>query len=93
VSAVRRYSIALLLTSLALALGLVGRGTWGTAATYSFFLGAVMLSSWISGLGPGLVATFLGTVAADYFLIPPIHTITLDSSRLVQLSSFIAISF
>jgi PAS domain S-box-containing protein len=81
-----------LLTSLAWALGLVGQGTWGTAATYSFFLGAVMLSSWISGLGPGLVATFLGTVAADYFLIPPIHTITLDSSRLVQLSSFIAIS-
>ena len=91
-SAVRRYSIAVLLTSLALSLGLGGRGTWGAAATYSFFLGAVMLTSWISGLGPGLVATFLGTVAADYFLIPPIHTITFDSSRLVQLSTFVAIS-
>jgi PAS domain S-box-containing protein len=89
---VRRYSVALLLTSLALALGLLGRGTWGAAATYSFFLGAVMLSSWLSGLGPGLVATFLGTVAADYFLIPPVYTITFDSSRLVQLSTFVAIS-
>jgi PAS domain S-box-containing protein len=92
VSAVRRYSIAVLLTSLALTLGLLGRGTWGTAATYSFFLGAVMLSSWISGLGPGLAATVLGTVAADYFLIPPIHTVTFDSSRLIQLSTFVAIS-
>ena len=54
VSAIRRYSIAVLLTSLALTLGLLGRGTSGTAATYSFLLGAVMLSSWISGLGPGL---------------------------------------
>jgi len=92
VSAVRRYSIAVLLTLLALALGLVGQGTWGTAATYSFFLGAVMLSSWISGLGPGLAATLLGTVAADYFLVAPIYTITFDSSRLVQLSTFVAIS-
>jgi PAS domain S-box-containing protein len=92
VSTVRRYSIAVLLTSLALALGLLGRGTWGSGATYSLFLGSVMLSSWISGLGPGLVATLLGTIAADYFLIPPIHTITFDSARLVQLSAFVAIS-
>jgi PAS domain S-box-containing protein len=92
VSAIRRYSIAVLLASLALALGLLGRGTLGSAATYSFLLGAVMLSSWISGFGPGLVATLLGTLAADYFLVPPIYTITFDSSRLVQLSTFVAIS-
>jgi PAS domain S-box-containing protein len=89
---VRRYSIAVLLTSLALALGLLGQRSLGTAATYSFFLGAVMLSSWVSGLGPGLVATLLGTVAADYFLVAPIYTITLDPSRLVQLSTFVAIA-
>ena len=89
---VRRYSIAVLLTSLALALGLLGQRSLGTAATYSFFLGAVMLSSWVSGLGPGLVATLLGTVAADYFLVPPIYTITFDPSRLVQLSTFVAIA-
>ena len=57
------------------ALGLLGEGMWGTAATYSFFLAAVMLSSWISGLGPGLMATVLGTLAADFFLIAPIHTV------------------
>jgi PAS domain S-box-containing protein len=89
---VRRYLMPVLLTSVALALGLAGRGTWGAAATYSFFLGAVMLTSWISGLRPGLIATFLGTVAADYFLVAPIHTITFDSSRLVQLSTFVAIA-
>jgi PAS domain S-box-containing protein len=89
VSPLRRYAIAVLLTSAALALGLLGRGSWGAAATYSFFLGAVMLSSWVSGLGPGLAATVLGTLAADYFLIAPIYTLTFDSSRLVQLSVFV----
>lgn len=84
-SSLGRYTIAVLLTVLALSLGLLGAGSWGAAVTYSFFLGAVMLSSWISGLGPGLVATLLGTVAADYFLLPPIHTLTFDASRVVQL--------
>lgn len=89
---IRRYSIAGVLTSLALALGLAGEGTWGAAATYSLFLGAVMLSSWISGVGPGLMATILGTLAADYFLIAPIHTVSFDSARAVQLSTFVAVS-
>jgi PAS domain S-box-containing protein len=92
VSVVRRYSIAGLLTALALALGLLGEGRLGAAATYSFFLGAVMLSSWISGLGPGLMSTVLGTFAADFFLIQPLYTVTFDSSRGVQLSTFVAIS-
>lgn len=91
-SLLRRYTIAVLLTSTALALAFLGRGLWGTAATYSFFLGAVMLSSWISGLGPGILATVLGTLAADYFLIAPLHTLTFDSSRVVQLSAFVGIA-
>jgi PAS domain S-box-containing protein len=82
--------IAVLLTSAALALAFIGRGVWGTAATYSLFLGAVMLSSWISGLGPGIASTLLGTLAADYFLIAPIHTLTFDPPRFVQLSAFVA---
>src|SRR5689334_19042323 len=88
-SALRRYTIAVLLTLLALSLGLLGAGSWGAAATYSFFLGAVMLSSWISGLGPGLVSTLLGTIAADYYFLPPIHTLTFDVERVIQLSAFI----
>ncbi|HEX7795130.1 MAG TPA: DUF4118 domain-containing protein, partial [Vicinamibacterales bacterium] len=52
-------------------------------------MAAVMNSSWISGLGPGLLATLLGTIAADYYLIAPLHTLTFDLSRAVQLSAFI----
>src|SRR3954469_15437984 len=88
----QRYAVAGLLIVMALSLALVGQGTWGSAATYSFFLGAVMLSSWVGGLGPGILATVLGTFAADYFLIEPIHAVTVDVSRIVQLSAFIGIS-
>src|SRR5262245_1946797 len=35
-----------------------------------WFLGAVMLSAWYGGLGPGLVATFLGTLAGTVALVP-----------------------
>ena len=87
-SSARRYTVAVLLTSLALSLALLGEGTWGVAGAYSLFLGAVMLSSWFSGLGPGLVATALGTLAADYFLIAPLHSITFDASRLLHLTVF-----
>ena len=52
-SSFQRYAVAGLLTVMALSLALVGQGTWGSAATYSFLLGAVMLSSWVGGLGPG----------------------------------------
>src|SRR5690349_9754945 len=91
-SSLRRYTIGMLLTLLALSLGLLGAGMWGPAATYSLFLGAVMITSWISGLGPGLLATLLGTIAADYFLLAPIHSLTFDVSRVVQLSAFVGVA-
>ena len=91
-SPARRYIVAALLTILALSLALLTADTFGAAATYSFLLGAVMLSSWISGLGPGILATALGMLAADYFLISPLHSITLDGSRIVQLSAFVGTS-
>ena len=81
-----------MLTLLALTLALAGKSTWGLAPTYSFLLGSVMLSSWVSGLGPGIVATVLGTAAADYLLVPPIHAINMDVPKLVQLSVFAGIA-
>jgi PAS domain S-box-containing protein len=91
-SSLSRYLIAVLLTLLALSLAVAGERAWGLAPTDSFLLGSVMLSAWISGLGPGIVATILGTAAADYLLVPPIHTISMDVPKIVQLSAFAAIA-
>jgi signal transduction histidine kinase len=92
VLAVRRYAIAVLLTSLALGLAILGEETWGIAAPFSFFLVAVMISSWVGGLGPGLLATFLGIAAADYFTIPPLQAVSFDVGRAAQLGTFIGIA-
>ena len=62
----QRYAVAGLLTVTALSLALAGERTWGSAATYAFFLGAVMLSSWVGGLGPGIMATVLSTLGVHW---------------------------
>jgi signal transduction histidine kinase len=92
VSALRRYSAAALLTVIALALALWGEHTRGGAAPYSLLLAAVMISSWIGGLGPGILSTVLGTAVADYFTIAPLNGPMFDISRLAQMSAFVGLS-
>jgi PAS domain S-box-containing protein len=41
------------------------------------FLVAVMFSSWVGGLGPGLLAALLSILAIDYFFVPPLYALTL----------------
>src|SRR5438093_547279 len=36
------------------------------------FVVAVLVSSWFGGMKPGLAATFLGVLSADYFFTKPI---------------------
>ena len=38
----------------------------------------VVLSAWLGGFGPGLVATVLATLEADYFLLAPVHTFAIS---------------
>jgi PAS domain S-box-containing protein len=38
--------------------------------------GAVLVAAWFGGFGPGLLATALGMLAADYFFLPPVGTFT-----------------
>jgi PAS domain S-box-containing protein len=66
---------------LALRLGLLT-----DAAGFPLLLGAVMLSAWYGGLGPGLLATALG-VAAESLVTPPAASIT---PRLPSLGAFLA---
>jgi len=58
----------------------------------TYFL-AVMIAAWYGGLGPALVAIALSTLAADYFFIPPIHTLQINgASSLVGLTMFVIVS-
>ncbi len=52
------------------------------------FLAAVMISSWVAGLGPGLLAVLLSTLAVDYFFVPPLYILSLKIEHLPRLVLF-----
>src|SRR5260370_955686 len=37
-----------------------------------------VLSAWLGGMGPGLLAALLAAVVIDWFITPPLYSITLD---------------
>jgi PAS domain S-box-containing protein len=46
------------------------------------FLAVVLISTWVGGLGPGILAVLLSMLAIDYFFVPPLHTFSLDIAYL-----------
>ena len=46
-----------------------------------FFIFPIILSSYLGGLGPGLVATLLSAVLVDYFLISPLHSFAISKKQ------------
>src|SRR5262245_22943515 len=68
------YGVAVLATGLTVLLRLPLVPVVGYHAPFMTFLPAVMLSAYLGGLGPGLLAMFLGAAAANYFLIHPLYS-------------------
>src|SRR5262245_6809666 len=67
----QRYAVALL-TVVAASLVKWWLDPWvGQETPFLFFLGAVMVSAWVGGLGPGLLATAASAVVADSFFLDP----------------------
>jgi two-component system, LuxR family, sensor kinase FixL len=55
---------------------------------WTIFLAAIMISSWMAGLGPGLLAGLLSILAIDYFFVPPLHELSLKIEYLPHLVVF-----
>ncbi|MEH2250100.1 PAS domain S-box protein [Nostoc sp.] len=82
------YGIALLSVALALG-GTLLLNPYLTATPAALFLAAVMVSAWYGGLGPGLLATVLSTLAINYFFFkPPEPQNITNLNRLVPLVVF-----
>src|SRR5882762_11929669 len=66
---------------------------WGAlhleAAPVSLFLCAVMLSAWFGGVGPGLFATALSTLAFYYYFLPPIPSFAAKPAEIPRLAMFL----
>src|SRR5690348_18474382 len=70
----RPYAVALVLTAAALALR-IGVDPWvGARPLLLIFLIPIIVSAYLGGLGPGLVATALAGVCIDYFVMAPRHS-------------------
>jgi signal transduction histidine kinase len=55
---------------------------------YLLLLGAVMISSWVGGPGPGLLAVVIGTSGATYLIMRPGYSSAPQWSLVVQLGVF-----
>src|SRR6267142_1196047 len=54
------------------------------------FFAAVAVSSWHGGLGPGLLATALAALVADWFFVPPFYE--LNAGTLVRVAAFVMVA-
>jgi K+-sensing histidine kinase KdpD len=66
-----RYSFALLLVALALALTIVV-SPFREHGHFLMFFAAVIVSQIYGGTGAGILATVLSIATVDFFLVPPI---------------------
>jgi signal transduction histidine kinase len=63
-----RYGLAMISVATAMILTHLLRG-FGDSGISPLFFGAVLLSAWYGGLGPGLLATLLASIATAYLLL------------------------
>ena len=84
-SAVLRYGLAV--SSVAVALILTLLFAPDGLITPVFFL-AIILTAWVGGIGPGMLAALLATLALDYFFLDPVNSLYFEPSHIPQLVVF-----
>ncbi|WP_449416490.1 PAS domain S-box protein [Phormidium nigroviride] len=60
---------------------------------FGVFFGAVAVSTWYGGLGPGLLASLLSAILNVYFFLPPAFSLTVSGlAAIVRLSMFLVVT-
>src|SRR5215204_2137088 len=75
-STLLRYGVATLAVAVVLLLKLLLDPLIADQSPFLLLAGAVMVAAWFGGMGPGLLATVLGALAADYYFLPPLGAVT-----------------
>ncbi len=78
---VGRYLLSAGLVALSTVLGLMVRGNLEPANLVMLYLAAVVISAIFLGRGPSLLASILGVLAFDFFLIPPYLTLAVSDTQ------------
>jgi PAS domain S-box-containing protein len=59
------------------------------SALASLFLCAVMISAWLGGVGPGLLATVLSCLAFNYYFLEPLHSFAAKPQEIPRFVTFV----
>src|SRR5215213_40899 len=84
-----RYGVAVLAVGMAFLVKLLLDPLIVQETPFLLIFGAIMISAWYGGLGPGLLATFTGGLATDYFFLPPTGSLSGFSLEAVPLLVFL----
>jgi signal transduction histidine kinase len=76
-SGFRGYAVAVVSVGIALILRLALDAYLGQVAAYSTFYIAVVLTVWLAGRGPAVLAIVLGVILGSWFFVPPRHSLVL----------------
>lgn len=85
-SSVFKYGVAILSVGTA---HLITQSLQPTVFPTPLFFGAIVITTWLGGLGPGLVAVLLATLLLDFYFLSPVHTFTHHSADLFYLAQFL----
>jgi hypothetical protein len=85
----RAYLVALGVTAVAVTGSLPLQRTFDRFPYLPLLVAAVIISAWIGGLGPGLVAAGGGAVAAEYLMMFGLHAVGAYPDLLAQLAIFV----
>jgi PAS domain S-box-containing protein len=83
-----RYGVAVLAVGMAFLVKLLLEPLIVQGTPFLLVFGAIMVSAWYGGLGPGLLATVAAGLAADYFFLPPTGSLSGFSLETVPLLVF-----
>lgn len=85
------YALGLVLILLALGLRLALEGTIPAGFPFLVFFPPVIVTTFIAGLGPGVLAAVLGGLAAAWFFIPPERSFELEPGGAVALVFYMVV--
>ncbi len=83
------YLVSMASVAAALVLQLLLGAFIGSAPPFILFFGAVILSAWLGGLGPGLSATLLSGLAATWVFIMPANSFSIGFPDVVRVAVFL----
>jgi len=83
-----RYGVAVLAVGMAFLVNLLLDPLIVQDTPFLLVFGAIMISAWYGGLGPGLLATFTAGLVSDYFFLPPTGSFSVFSLETVPLLVF-----